>query len=104
MQQIEFFTESLAQLVGDSMQEHGVDLPVYGLVNDPEAEHDRVEVRVDGVDELIPGNFTMRIDGSVVLMCGAAGMSDAEHSEVATAVGAAVRAVMMRDWKARLEM
>lgn len=99
MNQVQFLTDSMAGLIASALLSEGLELPVYGQVNDPVAEHDRLEVRCTGVDEIIPGNYTMRVDCEAVLHMGA-GVNDAGEVEAAAAaVGAAVRSVLMRDWK-----
>lgn len=76
----QFFTDSIAATLADALAREGIGLPVYGQVSDPEAEHDRVEVRCTGTEELIPGNYTMRLDCNVVLLVSSS-TNDAEEVE-----------------------
>ncbi len=99
MNQVQFLTDSMAGLLAVACEAAGVDIPVYGQVNEPIEELDRLEVRCDGVDEIIPGNYTMRVDCRAVLHLGAAVNDAAEVEAKAAAVGAAVRGVLLRDWK-----
>ena len=94
MNRTKIFADALASELEEALVEVGVELPVYGLLNDPEAIGDRIEVRVDGVEELIPGNHTVRLDGEVSLMMGCMGRDEKELFEVAGKVSAAVRRVM----------
>ena len=72
MNYVQFFTDSMAMTLADALSRAGIGLPVYGQVTDPEAEHDRVEVRCNGTEEIIPGNYTTRLVCSVVLLGSAA--------------------------------
>lgn len=99
MNQVQFLTDSMAGLMASALLTAGLELPVYGQVNEPLEEHDRLEVRCTGVEELIPGNYTMRVDCAAVFHI-AAGVHAATEVEVeAAAVGEAVRSVLLRDWK-----
>lgn len=99
MNQVQFLTDSMAGLFAAACAAAGLELPVYGQVTDPTAEHDCMEVRCEGVDELIPGNYTMRVDCSVVLRLGAATREAEEIEALAGVIGEAVRGVLLRDWK-----
>ena len=95
MNRTKIFADALASELAESLGAVGVELPVYGLLNDPEASGDRIEVRVDGVEELIPGNHTVRLDGEVVLLLGCMQRSEQELMELAGTVSGAVRGVVM---------
>lgn len=99
MKETIFFSDSMAAVLAEALTAAGYELPVLGQVSEAEAEQERVEVRVSGVDELVPGNFTMRIDGEVVLVLGAALHSAAECEALAVGVGDVVRAVLGQDWR-----
>lgn len=95
----QFFTDSIAMTLADALEQAGIGLPVYGQVSDPEAEHDRVEVRCSGTEEIIPGNYTTRLDCSVVLVVSAS-MNDTEEVEgLAAQVAPVVNGVLRRSWK-----
>lgn len=98
MVEVRFFTECIARKVSAALEAAGVDVPVYAQVNELEAEHDRVEVRCEGVSEIIPGNYTMRLDCSVVYVSGAARVLAEEQVTRAEAVGACVRGVLSSHW------
>lgn len=68
MNHTQFFTDSLAGVLAAALGAAGISLPVYGQIHDAEAPHNRIEVRCNGVDEIIPGNATARLDGSIVLL------------------------------------
>ena len=99
MNYTQFFTDSIAMTLADALAHAGIGLPVYGQVNAPEAEHDRVEMRCSGMEELIPGNYTMRLDCSVVLLVSARANDAAEVEQLAAQVGAVVNGVLNRPWK-----
>ena len=99
MNQVQFLTDSFAGLMASALITAGVDIPVYGQVNEPLEEHDRLEIRCEGVDEIIPGNYTMRVDCSAVLHLGAAVQAAEDIEAYAAQVGEAVRSVLQRDWK-----
>ena len=99
MNQVQFLTDSMASLMAAELLSAGQDIPVYGQVNEPMEEHDRLEVRCEGVDELIPGNYTLRVDCRAVLHLGAAQHEAAEIEAAAAVIGDAVRGVLLRDWK-----
>lgn len=98
MVEVQFFTECIARKVSAALEAAGIDVPVYAQVNEAEAEHDRVEVRCDGVSEVIPGNYTMRLDCSVVYVAGVARSFAAAHVDAAAAVGECVRGVLSSHW------
>lgn len=89
----------MAATIEEALSRAGVDLPVYGQINDPEAEHDRVEVRCDSMEEVIPGNYTMQLNCSVVLMVSATATDSREVLDVCKLVGKVVRDVLMRPWR-----
>lgn len=95
----QFFTDSMAATLADALAHAGISLPVYGQVSDPEAEHDRIEVRCNGTDEVIPGNYTVRLDCSVVLVLSATAQEAAAVEEVAAAVAPVVNGVLRRPWR-----
>lgn len=99
MNYVQFFTDSMAMTLADALAHAGVELPVYGQVSDPEAEHDRVEVRCNGTEELIPGNYTTRLDCSVVLLASASANDAAEVEQMAAQVAPVVNGVLNRPWK-----
>ncbi len=53
----QFYTDSIAMTLADELVRAGIVLPVYGQVNDPEAEQDRIEERCTGTEEIIPGTM-----------------------------------------------
>lgn len=67
MIETEFFTKTVARELSRGLACAGVSLPVRGQVSDAEPADDCLEVRVDDVEEVIAGNYTVRLDGSVVL-------------------------------------
>ena len=93
MNYVQFFTDSMAMTLADALSRAGIGLPVYGQVTDPEAEHDRVEVRCNGTEELIPGNYTTRLDCSVVLLASASANDAAEVEQMAAQVAPVVNGV-----------
>lgn len=95
----QFFTDSIAATLADALAQAGIDLPVYGQVSDPEAEHDRIEVRCNSTEELIPGNYTTRLDCSVVLLASASANDAAEVEQLAAQVAPVVNGVLNRPWK-----
>lgn len=95
----QFFTDSIAATLADALAHAGIGLPVYGQVSDPEAEHDRVEVRCNGTEEIIPGNYTTRLDCSVVLVLSATALDAATVEDTAAQVGAVVNGVLAGEWK-----
>lgn len=95
----QFFTDSIAATLADALAHAGISLPVYGQVSDPEAEHDRVEVRCTGTEEIIPGNYTTRLDCSVVLLASASANDAAEVEQLAAQVAPVVNGVLHRPWK-----
>lgn len=99
MNYTQFFTDSIAMTLADALSHAGIGLPVYGQVSDPEAEHDRVEMRCSGTEELIPGNYTMRLDCSVVLLASARANGAEEVEQLAAQVGTVVNGVLKRPWK-----
>lgn len=99
MNYTQFFTDSIAATLQDALAHAGIGLPVYGLVNDPEPEHDRIEVRCSGTEELIPGNYTMRLDCSVVLLASARANDAAEVEQLAADITPVVNGVLRRPWR-----
>lgn len=95
----QFFTDSLAKTIADALEQEGIALPVYGQVTDPEAEHDRLEVRCAASEEIIPGNYTTRLDCSVVLLVSASSGNAAEVEHLAAEVVPVVNEVLLRPWK-----
>ena len=95
----QFFTDSIAMTLADALAHAGISLPVYGQVSDPEAEHDRVEIRCTGTEEIIPGNYTTRLDCSVVLLASASANDAAEVEQLAAQVAPVVNEVLHRPWK-----
>lgn len=95
----QFFTDSIAATLADALAHAGISLPVYGQVSDPEAEHDRVEIRCNGTEEIIPGNYTTRLDCSVVLLASASANDAAEVEQLAATVAPVVNEVLHRPWK-----
>lgn len=85
--------------LADALAHAGISLPVYGQVSDPEAEHDRVEVRCNGTEEIIPGNYTTRLDCSVVLLASASANDAAEVKQLAASLAPVVNGVLHRSWK-----
>lgn len=92
----QFFTDSIAMTLADALEQAGIGLPVYGQVSDPEAEHDRVEVRCTGTEEIIPGNYTTRLDCSVVLLVSASTTAAEEVEQLAARVAPVVNGVLNR--------
>ena len=92
----QFFTDSIAATLADALAHAGIGLPVYGQVSD---QHDRVEVRCNGTEEIIPGNYTTRLDCSVVLLASASANDAAEVEQLAAQVAPVVNAVLHRPWK-----
>lgn len=99
MNYTQFFTDSIAMTLEDALAHEGIGLPVYGQVSDPEAEHDRVEIRCTGTEEIIPGNYTTRLDCSVVLLASASANDAAEVEQLAATVAPVVNEVLHRPWK-----
>lgn len=95
----QFFTDSIAMTLADALEQAGIGLPVYGQVSDPEAEHDRIEVRCSGTEEIIPGNYTTRLDCSVVLVVSASANDTEDVEELAAQVAPVVNGVLHRPWK-----
>lgn len=95
----QFFTDSIAMTLADALEQAGIGLPVYGQVSDPEAEHDRVEVRCTGTEEIIPGNYTTRLDCSVVLLVSASTNDAAEVEQLSARIAPVVNGVLRRPWK-----
>ncbi len=98
MNYTQFFTDSIAMTLTDALTHEGIGLPVYGQVSDPEAEHDRIEVRCTSTEEIIPGNYTTRMDCSVVLLASASANDAAEVKQLAAAVAPVVNEVLHRPW------
>lgn len=73
MIETEFFTITVARELARGLACAGVSLPVRGQVEDAAPDDDGLEVRVDEVEEVITGNYTVRLDGSVVLTLRATG-------------------------------
>lgn len=96
MNYTQFFTDSIAMTLADALAHAGISLPVYGQVSDPEAEHDRIEVRCTGTEEIIPGNYTTRLDCSVVLLASASANDAAEVEQLAATVAPVVNEVLHR--------
>ena len=99
MNYTQFFTDSIAMTLEDALAHEGIGLPVYGQVSDPEAEHDRVEIRCTGTEEIIPGNYTTRLDCSVVLVVSASANDAAEVEQLAATVAPVVNKALNRPWK-----
>ena len=99
MNYTQFFTDSMAMTIADALARAGIDLPVYGQVTDPVEEHDRIEVRCESVEELIPGNYTTRLACSVVLLLSSGSNTAVEVETIAELVGAVVRDVLNRPWR-----
>lgn len=99
MNYTQFFTDSIAATLQDALAHAGIGLPVYGQVSDPEAEHDRIEVRCSGTEEIIPGNYTMRLDCNVVLLVSASTNDAAEVEHLASRIAPVVNGVLNRHWK-----
>ena len=97
MDNTRFFTESISELIQRVLEERGIGLPVWGQVLDPETPCERIEVRCDAVEEVIPGNYTVRVDCSVVLLLDAARPA-AEAAALAARVSECARSVLERDW------
>ncbi len=95
----QFFTDSIAMTLADALAHEGIGLPVYGQVSDPEAEHDRIEVRCTGTEEIIPGNYTTRLDCSVVLLVSASANDTEEVERMAARVAPVVNKALNRPWK-----
>lgn len=95
----QFFTDSMAATLEDALARAGIGLPVYGQVSEPEAEHDRIEVRCNSTEEIIPGNYTTRLDCSVVLLASASANDAAEVEQLAAQVEPVVNGVLNRPWK-----
>ena len=95
----QFFTDSIAATLADALAHAGIGLPVYGQVSDPEAEHDRIEVRCTGTEEIIPGNYTTRLDCSVVLLVSASANDTEEVEQMAARVAPVVNKALNRPWK-----
>lgn len=99
MNYTQFFTDSIAMTLADALAHEGICLPVYGQVSDPEAEHDRIEVRCTGTEEIIPGNYTTRLDCSVVLLVSASANDTEEVERMAARVAPVVNKALNRPWK-----
>lgn len=99
MNYTQFFTDSMAATLEDALARAGIGLPVYGQVSDPEAEHDRIEVRCNGTEEVIPGNYTVRLDCSVVLLASASSNDAEEVEQMAAQVAPVVNGVLHRPWR-----
>lgn len=94
MNYTQFFTDSIAMTLADALAHAGISLPVYGQVSDPEAEHDRIEVRCTSTEEIIPGNYTTRLDCSVVLLASASANDAEEVEQMAARVAPVVNDVL----------
>lgn len=99
MTHTQFFTDSIAKEIAASAAAAGLELPVYGQISDAEAEHDRIEVRCESTEEVIPGNYTTRLDCSVVLVLSATAHSANEIEALAADVGECIMRVLGRDWR-----
>lgn len=99
MNYTQFFTDSIAATLQGALAHAGISLPVYGQVSDPEEEHDRLEVRCNGAEEIIPGNYTTRLDCSVVLLLSAGTNTAAEVEQLAADITPVVNGVLRRPWK-----
>ena len=101
MNRMQFFTESMASTLRQRLTEQGVKLPVVGMVNDPEPQEARVEVRVEDVEEIIPGNETYRLECQVAVNLAATSLSAEEIKQMLGAVGKASREVLSEPWRRR---
>ena len=95
----QFFTDSIAATLADALVHEGIELPVYGQITDPEAEHDRIEVRCNGAEEIVPGNYTTRLDCSVVLLLSSTQQDAATVETIAAQVAPVVSTVLHRPWR-----
>lgn len=94
MTHTQFFTDSLAETIAAALHAAGVNLPVYGQINDPEAEHERVEIRVESSEEMIPGNMTARLDCTAAYVLGSAATTAEAAQERGAQVGSIVLATL----------
>jgi hypothetical protein len=101
MDRIYFFSASMALELNEALEGYGVtDVVAVGLVNEPEPQRVRLEVRVENAEELIPGNFTTRLDCQLVLAnLGAVGVDEARR--LMGAVSMACWRVMRENWRMR---
>lgn len=96
---IQFFSDSMAATLSNALGAAGFTLPVWGQVTDPATDTDRVEVRVNGTEEVIPGNLTTRVDCTVELVLHTADAANADTAQqTAQRVGDVVLEVLRRPW------
>lgn len=101
MTSTQFFTDSIAATLADALSEMGISLPVYGQISEPEAEHDRIEVRCSSTEEIIPGNFTTRLDCQAVLVLSATSNDAWNVTSKGMRIASVVRSVLGRDWRGK---
>lgn len=100
MNRTQFFTDALAAMLASELAAAGIDLLVRGAVTPPSRHGDRLDVVVTGVDDLIPGNYTVKITG--LLLLHVAEVVDAVKVERRVAeVGDVVRGVLCSNWRHR---
>lgn len=96
----QFFTDSMAATLSQALSAAGLSFPVTGQVTDAAADDDRIEVRIVGTEEIIPGNLTLRLDGSIDLMLHTADSANAaDAQQKAAQVGGVVLEVLRREWR-----
>lgn len=101
MNRVQFFTDSIAMTLRAELTARGITLPVVGAVTDPEPEGERLEVRCESCEELIPGNATVRLDCQLGLNLAASCMTAEEIEAELAAVGEACMAVLRQSWRGR---
>ncbi len=67
MNRTQFFTDAIAAELRPALLEAGITLPVVGQVTDATPEGPRLEVRCEAAEEIVPGNYTMRLDCHLAL-------------------------------------
>lgn len=77
MNRTQFFTDAIAAELRPALLEAGIALPVVGQVTDAAPEGPRLEVCCEAAEEVVPGNYTMRLDCHLSLT----GLHAAEREE-----------------------
>lgn len=94
MNRTQFFTDSMAAFLETRLQAAGMTLAVVGQVNDPTTDTERLEVRCDAAEEIIPGNHTVRLDCQLVLRASAIAATAAETERLLEQVGTVCHAAL----------
>lgn len=102
MNSTQFFTDSMALELREALAGSGIELPVVGQVSEPDADGLRLEVRCEGAEDLIPGNYTVRLDCQLVLHFADVGMTADEVEGMLAAVGMVCRQVLREPWEYRV--